>query len=92
MPLHLPELLLLFCFAGELPSRNYRTWPVGIREKDGGNIRPGRKFWQRTQAVWGNESGYALAIKKATAAERRVLKKLTESLFSIPRRCSDAPR
>ena len=91
MPVYLPELLLLFCFARGVTFKELQDMACWNSGKDDG-ILGQQESSERIQAVWENESRYALAITKATAAEKRVLKKLTESLLSMPRRCRDAPK
>ena len=93
MPLHLPELLLLFCFARGVTSKELQDMPRWESETDhGANLGAAENFAQDLGRTAENESIYALAITKAAKADKRVLRKLTESLFSIPRRCKDAPR
>jgi hypothetical protein len=93
MRLYLPELLLLFCFARGVTSKELQDMPCWNSGKRFlGKTLAQQKISQRTQSVPENESRYALAITNATTADKRVLRKLTESLFSIPRRCTDAPR
>jgi hypothetical protein len=92
MPLYLSELLLLFCFARGVTFKELRDMACWNSGKMTEQTLARQKISQRLRRCGRLSPVYALAIAKPTIADKRVLKKLTESLLSMPRRCRDAPR
>ena len=68
MPLHLPELLLLFCFARGVTFKELQDMACWNSGKDDGNIRAAENFAE-TQAVPENE--YGLCARNPESRNRR---------------------